>query len=158
MTGKTRVLLGLGSNLGDRKTYLDRAVAMIAEEIGKVTSLSSYIETAPWGFESEHRFLNGVVEVETTMAPMAVLEATQTIERRMGREQKSVDGKYSDRVIDIDILLYGQLVMNDERLVLPHPHLLERDFVMIPLCEIAGEMVHPLSGKRLCELKSGKKL
>ena len=131
--------LSLGSNLGDREQTLHRAIALIGERIGTVQRVSSFIETEPWGFQSEHPFLNAACMVLTKLSPMQCLEATQQIERELGRRTKSRDGIYHDRPIDIDLLLYGNLHLSTPTLTLPHPRMLERDFVMIPLREIMGD-------------------
>ena len=128
--------LSLGSNLGDREDMLRRAITLIEERVGAVQRVSSFIETEPWGFESEHPFLNAAVMVLTTLSPIECLDATQQIERELGRKKKSKGGKYHDRPIDIDLLLYGDLKLSTPRLTIPHPHMYERDFVMIPLREI----------------------
>ena len=135
-----KVFLGLGTNLGDREGNIRQAVRMIGERVGEVTRQSSLIETEPWGFESEHRFLNAVILCETSQTPRQVLETTQQIERDMGRKKitnrKSRSRTYSDRPIDIDILLYDDLTVDEPDLKIPHPLMHERDFVMIPLEEI----------------------
>ena len=130
------LFLSLGSNIGDREQLLQRAIALIGERIGEVQRVSSFIETEPWGFQSEHPFLNAACMVQTTLSPEQCLEATQQIERELGRTEKSRDGIYHDRPIDIDLLLYGDLKLSTPTLTLPHPHMQERDFVMIPLREI----------------------
>ncbi len=130
------VFIALGSNLGDGPVLLDRAVALIAEQIGKVLCVSSYMESEPWGFVSEHRFTNAVCVVRTSLEPLPLLDATQMIERQMGRTQKHRVGEsYTDRIIDLDILLYDDLNYQDERLTIPHPFIADRDFVRIPLQE-----------------------
>ena len=131
-----RVYLGLGSNLGDRQAHLNKAIALIGERIGEVVRRSSFIETEPWGFESENRFLNGVILVETNLTPRQLLRATQKIERELGRKKKSTSSGYHDRPIDIDILLYDDLTIDEPDLKIPHPLMQQRDFVMIPLREI----------------------
>ena len=146
------VYLGLGTNLGNKAANLQAAVKLINEKIGKVTSLSSFYETAPWRFSSEHSFLNAAVEVYTTLLPIEVLHITQSVERELGRTQKSSGGVYADRLIDIDILLYDQLIIQTPELVLPHPLMTQRDFVMLPLTEIAGEVIHPVFHQQLKEL------
>ena len=137
-----QVYLGLGSNLGDREEHIRKAIALIGESIGLVIRQSSLIETEPWGFESANRFLNGVILVETTLTPRQLLKATQKIERQLGRKKKSTDSclltpvSYSDRSIDIDILLYDDLTVDEPDLKIPHPLMEQRDFVMTPLNEI----------------------
>ena len=131
-----KLYISLGSNLGNKEEKLHRAIELINERIGSVLRTSSFIETEPWGFQSENTFLNAVCLVETELTPMQCLRETQKIERLLGRTQKSTDGKYHDRPIDLDLLLYDDLQVNEEDLVLPHPHMQERDFVMIPLREI----------------------
>lgn len=135
-----QVYLGLGTNLGDREANIRKAIKLIGERVGRVTRQSSLIETEPWGFESEHRFLNAVILVETEKTPRQVLKATQQIERDMGRKKNvhdtSPNRKYTDRPIDIDILLYDDLTVDEPDLKIPHPLMKERDFVMTPLAEI----------------------
>ena len=128
--------LSLGSNLGDRAEMLHRAIALIQERVGAVQRVSSFIETEPWGFESEHPFLNAALMVRTKLSPIECLEATQQIERELGRKRKSRNGVYHDRPIDIDLLMYDDLTLSTPKLTLPHPRMQERDFVMIPLREI----------------------
>ena len=132
-----KVYLGLGSNLGRRRSLLKRAIQLIGERVGEVVRQSSFIETEPWGFDSKHKFLNGVILCETDKSPREVLALTQQIERDMGRTNKSLSSKkYSDRPIDIDILLYDDLTIDEPDLKIPHPLMEQRDFVMIPLKEI----------------------
>ncbi len=135
------MFLGLGSNLGNREEHIRNAITLIGERVGQVVRQSSLIETEPWGFESAHRFLNGVICCETTLTPHEVLKATQQIERDMGKQrkhatQRSKSAIYHDRPIDIDILLYDDLTIDEPHLKIPHPLMHERDFVMIPLKEI----------------------
>lgn len=136
-----QVYLGLGSNIGDRRQCIADAIRLISERVGTVLRQSSLIETEPWGFNSENRFLNGVILCETSLTPRQVLKATQKIERALGRRQKSIGADtdapvYHDRPIDIDILLYDDLSVDEPDLKIPHPLMYERDFVMIPLNEI----------------------
>lgn len=147
-----KVFLGLGTNLGDKRDNLLTAVNHIEEKIGKVTSLSSFYETEPWGFKSDNSFLNAALCVETSLEPVAILHIIKEIEVEMGRTQKSVNKVYSDRPIDIDILLYDDMIIKSEELTIPHPLMTERDFVMKPLMEIAGDTVHPILGKKLLEI------
>lgn len=130
------VYLSLGSNLGDRKATMRRAIGLLNERAGSVDRLSSFIETEPWGFESTNKFLNMCVRLLTTLSPEQLLLATKQIERELGRTQKSVNGQYHDRLIDIDILMYDDVHLDSDDLTLPHPHMQEREFVMKPLREI----------------------
>ena len=131
-----KVYLGLGSNLGNCRKNLERAIRLIGDRVGLVTRQSSFIETEPWGFESPHKFMNAVILCETTRSPREVLLLTQQIERDMGRMKKSVSGGYADRAIDIDILLYDDVTIDEPDLKIPHPLMHQRDFVMIPLKEV----------------------
>ena len=130
------VYLSLGTNLGYKEQNLLKAIRMIGEKVGTVVRQSSFLATEPWGFDSENGFLNCAICINTTHSPLDVLHLTQDIERQMGRQSKSVNGKYHDRIIDIDILLYDDLEMKTPLLTIPHPLMHERDFVMIPLKEI----------------------
>ena len=130
------VYLGIGTNLGDKEDNLRFALENIEEQIGKIISCSVPYASEAWGFDSKNSFLNIVVSIETQLAPFDLLDVTQKIEKLMGREKKSVDGVYSDRIIDIDILLYDNIKMNTDRLILPHPGLKDRLFFQIPLKEI----------------------
>ena len=133
------VYLGLGSNLGNKEQHITTAVKHLEQRVGKVRRLSSLLKTEPWGFTSPHSFVNAAVSIDTILSPHEVLEATQQIERDMGREQKSMNGEYHDRIIDIDILLYDNMEINEKDLTIPHPLMHQRDFVMIPLREIFEE-------------------
>ncbi len=146
------VYLGLGSNLGNRAELLQQAIDLIKCRIGSVISLSDFYETAPWGFDSPHPFLNAVCMVESEQSPTSLLDATQQIETSLGRKQKSVDGTYNDRTIDIDILFYNHSVLSTPRLTIPHPLLHQRTFVLQPLAQIAPQMVHPIYKKSVAEL------
>ena len=130
------VYLSLGSNLGDREATMRRAIGLLNERAGSVDRQSSFIETEPWGFESTNKFLNMCVRLLTTLSPEQLLMATKQIERELGRTQKSVNGQYHDRPIDIDILMYDDVHLDSDDLMLPHPHMQEREFVMKPLREI----------------------
>ena len=139
---KHQVYLSLGSNLGQREENLRKAIRLIHERVGEVVRQSSFIETEPWGFESDNKFLNGVILVETTLTPRQLLTVTQKIERELGKRRKhstrrSQDSSlFRDRPIDIDILLYDDLTIDEPDLKIPHLLMQDRDFVMIPLNEI----------------------
>ena len=144
------VFIALGSNLGDREAYLEQAV----EELRAVDSIalvkeSSIIETNPVGGPPQDRFLNQVVEIETTLSPDALLAEMQRVERTLGRIRRE---KWGPRTIDLDILLYGNKVVCRPGLQIPHPRMHERTFVLKPLCEIAPDVLHPTIGKRICEI------
>jgi len=144
------VFLATGTNLGKKKLNLRRAAEGIGKLIGKITGFSSIYETEPWGFISEEKFLNQVVKVETDLSPFSLLEKIHEIESGLGR----VRGKeqYSSRFIDIDLLLYGEIIVDEDRLKIPHPLMAERKFVLVPLCEIAEELRHPVLNKTMGEL------
>ena len=133
-----KVYLSLGTNLGNRKRNIREAIEKIGGLIGVVERQSALYETKPWGFSSPNDFINACVLVDTVLAPRQLLEATQRIEQKRGRMGKSVNGEYHDRIIDIDILLYDDIKVNEPDLVIPHPLMEEREFVMVPLKEILG--------------------
>lgn len=127
--------LGLGSNLGNGRENIDKAVTLLGE-LGHVVAVSSFLESEPWGFVSCHRFTNAVAALQTSFEPMQLLDATQCIERQMGRTHKHSPGEaYTDRIIDIDLLDYDGPAVSNSRLTLPHPLMNQRDFVKIPLAE-----------------------
>ncbi|MDE6646574.1 MAG: 2-amino-4-hydroxy-6-hydroxymethyldihydropteridine diphosphokinase [Prevotella sp.] len=139
---KHQLYLGLGSNLGDRERNLRETIRLLGERVGEVTRQSSFIETEPWGFQSDNRFLNAAVLCLTDKTPREVLQLTQQIERDMGRckvtDVKSHSRQYVDRTVDIDILLYDDLTIDEPDLKVPHPLMYERDFVMLPLKQITN--------------------
>lgn len=150
--------IGLGSNLGNREVLLRRAAKILEERIGGHCRLSAFYETEPWGFRSENKFLNAVAVLRSDKEPGELLRITQTVERELGRQRKSVDGTYNDRPIDIDLLAYGNRVIETDlpsgtpdggtvHLSLPHPLMHRRAFVMEPLAEVAPEAVHPILKK-----------
>jgi 2-amino-4-hydroxy-6-hydroxymethyldihydropteridine diphosphokinase len=129
------VYLGLGSNLGKKKRNLQDAINLISSEIGPVKECSDFYYSKPDGFSSKNEFVNLVVKVETTLAAFDLLDATEAIERSLGRTDKSC-GVYKDRKIDIDILFFNDEKIATERLVIPHPLIFFRDYVRVPLLEI----------------------
>lgn len=145
--------LGLGTNVGNKRENLLTAAALLAERVGAVLALSGIYETEPWGFESENTFLNAVIVMTTDLSPVELLDTTRLIEIEMGRIKKS-DGAYHDRIIDIDLLMVDDLVIHTEHLVLPHPLMHKRLFVMEPLAEVAPEVTHPVFGKTMSKLLS----
>jgi len=144
------IYLLLGSNLGDRKKQMDEALDLIPEMIGEVTKRSSFYETEPWGFSSEEFFLNIAMQTLTSLSPEEVMRKIDEIEKRFGRERS--DSGYSSRTMDIDILFYDDLVLDQDILKIPHPMLKDRRFVLVPLNEIAHELIHPVFLKTIGEL------
>lgn len=144
--------VGLGSNQGARLRLMMCALNLIEERIGRFVGRSAFYETKPWGFVSEHPFLNAVAKIETTMKPLEVLAVTQQIERELGRIRKSIDGQYADRTMDIDLLFYDDMCLNLPELVLPHPQMHLRDFVLRPMADLAPDFYHPLLKQTMAEL------
>jgi len=142
-----RAFLGLGSDLGDRSQNLDDAKTGIKETIGKIIAASSVYETEPWGFKSKTRFLNQVVSVDTDLTPSGLLGRILMIESQLGRLRG--EKQYASRKIDIDILLYDNSVMEEASLTIPHPLIHKRRFVLVPLCEIAPDLTHPVLKKSI---------
>lgn len=146
--------LSLGSNLGDREQNLRRAICELQKRTGTVVSQSAFFTTEPWGFQSANTFVNVCIGLHTPLQPSDLLRATQDIERRMGRTQKSTDGTYHDRTIDIDLLLCGDLVIDQPTLRIPHPLMAERLFVLKPLAQIAQNQSVPGTGMSVGEMLS----
>ena len=149
---ETTAYIGLGANLGNRQASLEEAIVRIDARIGPITARSRWYETAPWGFVSEHPFLNGVISCSTQLAPEALLAALQVIEQELGRVRPSGRKGYADRSVDLDLLFYGEMIRNSSALTLPHPLLTERAFVLEPLNEIAPDLIHPLQHKSVRQL------
>jgi 2-amino-4-hydroxy-6-hydroxymethyldihydropteridine diphosphokinase len=138
----TQVFISLGSNMGDRLLYLQMACDMIGAHCGLIINESSVYETEPWGFESQMSFYNQVVHISTNLDPVQLIGKLLNIEMDLGRS-RSAEG-YQSRTIDIDILYYDALVLNQPALIIPHPRLHLRRFVLEPLCEIASDYRHPI--------------
>lgn len=147
---KKNIYLALGSNLGDRRSNLETAIGRLSPE-ARVIQLSSIYQTPPWGYEDQPPFLNMVVKVETRLTPENLLKFIKNLEIEMGRKGSFRNGP---RLIDLDILLYGKLVSVQPGLVIPHPRLHERAFVLVPLAEIAPDLVHPVMKVTILELLS----
>ena len=128
----------------------------MAERAGTVSAISSIYETEPWGYESSNVFFNMAIQIETKHSPTQLLRITQEIEKEMGRTEKSSKSGYQDRIIDIDLIMYGDLVLETPELTLPHPLFHKRQFVMEPLCEIAPDLIHPILEKTIKDLNFQK--
>lgn len=144
-----RAYLLLGSNTGDRALLMNAALVRIELLVGRIIKTSSIYETQPWGKTDQPAFLNQAIVVETSLAPELLLFTLQDIERSLGRVRT---GKWEPRSMDIDIVLYGNAIVNEPDLVIPHAGMAERRFVLVPLAEIAGAMVHPTSEKTINQL------
>jgi 2-amino-4-hydroxy-6-hydroxymethyldihydropteridine diphosphokinase len=140
--------LGLGGNVGDRVEYLRRALSLLAEAVA-VEAVSALYETEPWGLREQPAFLNAACQVRTVLPPLDLLHELQRIERALGRERLQ---RWGPRTVDLDILFYGDLVLDTAELTIPHPLLAERAFVLVPLAEIAPGLRHPRLVKTVAEL------
>ncbi len=141
--------LGLGTNLGDRRANLKSAIAALAPSANPLRASSIY-ETEPWGYLDQPAFLNQVLEAETPLPPAGLLAALKRLEASLGRQATF---RYGPRLIDLDILLYDRLVLNQPDLVIPHPQLAQRAFILVPLAELAPDLVHPVLGVSMAELR-----
>lgn len=159
-----RVVFLTGGNVGDVKTRLQRAQQLLNERVGAVLRCSHRYESAPWGFDAEERFSNQAIEVSTDLTPHEVLDAIEQIENELRRnraaeaiERARTGSRYCSRPIDIDILFYDDEVIHDERLVVPHPLIAEREFALVPLCEIMRTRRHPVTGRTMEEMLAALK-
>ncbi len=151
------IYLSLGSNLGDRVQQLEEAIRKIDEHVESLGRVSGIYESESWGFSSKNRFCNCCVSAYTNLEPLQVLDLVLGIEREMGRERAPYGEerlRYTDRIIDIDLLLFGELSYNHPRLILPHPALADRRFVLLPLNELAPGLLHPIHGLTVSQLLS----
>ena len=144
-------VLLLGTNLGDCLANLKNAISLIRKQSEKISAISSVYKTEPWGFESEHWFYNMVVVIETKSDVFTLFNKINLIEKEMGRNEKTIQG-YSDRLIDIDILFFEDIIINNSDLIIPHPKLHFRKFALAPLVEIMPDYVHPLLNKTIQKL------
>lgn len=141
----------LGSNIGNREQTMHSAIEEINSELGKVIDFSSFYETAPWGYEDDRMYLNLVVKIRTSLNPEFLLEKIHQIERKFGRT-RSLMSQYEARTLDIDILFYDDLILQQPNLSIPHSRLHKRRFTLIPLAEIAPSFKHPLLEKSVSQL------
>ena len=146
---KHTAYVALGSNLGDKEDNLRRALELLEERGVEVVRVSSFICTEPYGVTDQPQFLNGVCQVRTSLAPLALLHILLAIEQEMGRVRLR---HWGERNIDLDLLLYEDVVMDTPELTLPHPDMQNRDFVLLPLAEMAPEIIHPTLQKTIHEL------
>ena len=142
----------LGGNIGDREKFIYNSIALLRSKAGTVDRVSSLYETEPWGMLNAGNFLNVAVELSTKLTAIELLEVVLRIETQLGRKRNPLNTEYKSRPIDIDILFYGNTVIQTPQLTIPHPHLQDRKFVLVPLCEIAAEFVHPLFRKSILTL------
>ena len=159
-----RVVFLTGGNVGDVKTRLQRAQQLLNERVGAVLRCSHRYESAPWGFDAEERFSNQAIEVSTDLTPHEVLDAIEQIENELGRnraaeaiERARTESRDGPRTIDIDIRFYDDDVIHDERPVVPHPLIAEREFALVPLCEIMRTRRHPVTGRTMEEMLAALK-
>ena len=148
---KQRIIyLSLGSNLGEQLRNLERCVELITIHVGDITGRSGVYKSDPWGFESDHTFYNICLEVETELTPEGVMDKIFEIENLLGRTRSA--GGYSDRLIDIDLLFFNSTILNSDLLIVPHPRIEERRFVLEPLAEINPAFIHPILHRSVAEL------
>lgn len=147
------IYLALGANLGDTQLTIERAYAEIEKRVGRVVAKSAFYITKPHGFQSDKLFCNSVCKVKSKLSPHTILHVTEDIEKMLGRRSKSRSSRYADRIIDIDLLLVDTLIMETPQLVIPHPQMHKRMFVLEPLAEIAPEVMHPVLRKKIKQLR-----
>lgn len=147
----SKVFIGLGGNIGNVQETFVKVIAIVEEKIGSVINQSSLYKTAPWGFKDQNDFLNKVICVNTNLSPADVLKNLLTIELMMGRN-RNADNKNAPRTIDLDILFYDDKIIADDNLVVPHPRLHLRNFVLGPLAEIEPNYIHPVILKKIKEI------
>ena len=142
------VFLGIGTNLGERERNLQEARVVLSQRL-EILKESSIYQTAPWGFLDQPAFLNQVIEAQTSLSSLNLLDFLKNIEKQLGRE---ANFRYGPRLIDLDILFYGNRIIQTPRLQVPHPRLVERAFVLIPMAEIAPDFVHPQNKQTITQL------
>jgi 2-amino-4-hydroxy-6-hydroxymethyldihydropteridine diphosphokinase len=148
---RSRVIIGLGSNIGDRLDILSRALSLLRGEAGEIVAMSSVWETEPWGFDADEQFLNMVAVLDTDKQPQQLMQLFRSIEGRLGRTRRS-SRRYESRTIDIDILLWEDRVISLPGLEVPHQSIADRRFVLVPMNEVASGAVHPVTGITVAEM------
>ena len=151
MTSESAFVL-LGSNLGDRELLVNQACKMIGERCGEIVAKSRLYESEPWGFKSEHWFLNQVVKIETALSPDVLMQELLKIEKELGRDRSVQHKGYVSRPMDLDILYFGNEIIDTQIISVPHPHLHQRRFTLLPLCDMAPDYVHPIMKKTNLQL------
>lgn len=147
-------LIALGSNIGERKSYIMNAIAELSIRAGEIEAVSSLYETHPEGFDSQHSFLNAAIALRSNLSPTEMIETTRNIEHALGSlTHRNLDGSYCDRTIDIDIIACDDIILQTEELTIPHPRMHLRRFVLDPLCEIAPKWIHPLLHESVTALR-----
>lgn len=147
-------LIALGSNIGEKKSYIMHAIAELCIRAGEIEAVSSLYETAPEGFDSPHPFLNAAVALRSNLSPSEMLATTREIEHSLGSlAHRNPDGSYCDRSIDIDIIACDDMILQTDELIIPHPRMHLRRFVLDPLCEIAPQWIHPLLHESVTALR-----
>ena len=141
------VFILLGSNLGDRERLVNQACRMIGERCGEIVAKSRLYESEPWGFKSEHWFLNQVVRINTMLSPNELMQTLLDIEKDLGRDRTTPHDGYVSRPMDLDILYFGDEIIDNECVTAPHPRLHQRRFTLLPLCDLAPDFVHPVLKK-----------
>ena len=145
------ILLLLGSNLGDSQQLLAHATEKLAKNVGKIVKQSTIYKTAPWGYEGNNYYLNQVLQIESSLSPLALLNENREIEKGLGRIRNN-NYQWEDRTLDIDILFYNDEIIESNNLIVPHPRLHLRKFTLIPLAEIVAEFIHPIIGQPVKQL------
>lgn len=142
--------IGIGSNKGNREEYLEKACFLINETAGSIIKRSKIYETEPWGFVCEDKFLNMAVSIQTELTPYRLLNELMKIETVLGRTR--TEEGYASRTLDLDLLLYDDMIIKDSELTIPHPLMHKRRFVLEPLCDICPDKIHPVLQKSIREL------
>lgn len=152
----SKVYLSLGTNIGQKQKNLFQSIEYIKSKKISICSTSNIYETEPWGYQTQEKFYNMCIEIQSTKSPFELLFFFKDVEKRMGREQR-LSTLYEDRIIDIDILFFDNLVLETQQLTIPHNLLHKRNFVLAPLCEIAPDFIHPIFKKTIKELYNSSK-